>query len=354
MTELDIQKTVKKSNILNEMRNANASMAVYRLFCVYLAHLPMNSDSNRVEFTLADYARITGLDRPRSVDIKVQAENVVATTATIMNLDGGFDVYSLFLDFKLFKRDEQWIVSLECNPLIAPMIREQRGRFLRYKLYNTIRLKSYNQQRIYELLKQYERLGEREISLADLREFLSIGEKEYPVWGDFSQKVLKVAQKALREHTDICFEYEPIKRRNTVKGVRFIIRKNEAFIDQLNIEDFLPETEVECDGEELEPFEVESAEYQDDLEDQMHFEAPEATDEWALFREVLPDDLTDGQIRYLVDVARKNVPFSLLGTERDLAARELLREKVLILEAYHKPVYSKVKFLKQAIEEDWQ
>ena len=256
--ELDVTKTVKKSNILNELRNANASLIEYRLFCVYLAHIPMNSDDNVVKFSLADYAKIAGLDRPRYLDLKAQAENIVGMTATIENGEGGFSVYSLFSEFKLFKEDEQWMVSLECNAKIAPKIREQRGRFLRYKLYNTIYLKSYNQQRIYELLKQYERIGARAIDLADLRAYLSIGDNEYPVWGDFSQKVLKVAQKALRENTDIYFEYAPIKKKGKVVAVRFDIYKNHSFIDQLRIDDFLPPTEFDEASYEGEALDVRS------------------------------------------------------------------------------------------------
>lgn len=254
-TELDISKTVKKSNVLNELRNSNASLVEYRLFCVYLAHLPMNSENNVVKFSLADYARIVGLDRPRKNDLYAQAENIVQLVATIDNQDGGFSTYSLFSEFKLFKdkETEQWTVSLECNSKIAPMIREQKNRFLRYKLYNTIYLKSYNQQRIYELLKQYERIGSRDISLVDLRAFLSIEDNEYPLWYTFSRDVLKVAQKALKESTDIYFDYEPWKKGRKVVGVKFTIHKNHSFIDQLRLDDFLPDEAIEADydGDEI-------------------------------------------------------------------------------------------------------
>lgn len=252
--ELDVKKTVKKSNMLNELRNANTSMAEYRLFCVYLAHVPMNSDNNEVTFKLADYARIVGLDRPRKEDIELQAHNIVSRTAQIDDVEtGGFEVVPIFQRFKLTHETDGWYVTLACNNDIAPMIREQKGKFLRYKLYNTIYLKSYNQQRIYELLKQYERVGVRVIELDDLREYLSISKNEYPVWGDFSQKVLKVAQKALKENTDIYFDYEPIKKGRPVVAVRFNIYKNDAFIDQLRIDEFLPDAAIEegYEGEEI-------------------------------------------------------------------------------------------------------
>lgn len=251
--DLDAKKTVKKSNVLNELRNANASLVEYRLFCVYLAHLPMGSDSNTVTFRLSDYAKIAGLKRPRKDDLEAQSENLISMTAKVDGPDGGFRRLALFSEFKLHRQDDEWMVSLECNPKIAPMIREQKGKFLRYKLYNTIFLKSFNQQRLYELLKQYERIGERTISLKDLREYLSIEEHQYPVWSVFARDVLQKSQTALKENTDICFEYEPIKKGRPVVAVRFIISKNQAFEDRLQIDEHLPDAgdAEDYDGDEL-------------------------------------------------------------------------------------------------------
>lgn len=254
--ELDQNKTVKKSNVLNELRNANASLVEYRLFCVYLAHLPMNSTDNLVTFTLADYARIAGLKRPKKDDLEEQSDNLLDMKAKIYHPNGGWKKMNMFSYFDLFLQDGQWMVSIKCTDDIAPMIREQKGQFLRYKLYNTIFLKSYNQQRLYELLKQYEKIGTRTIPLKDLREYLSIGEKEYPVWGVFSRDVLKKCQQSIKENTDICFDFEPIrgaKRGKPVVAVKFTISKNKDFVDRLQIEQHLPDAgeSGEYDGEEL-------------------------------------------------------------------------------------------------------
>lgn len=253
---LDTTKTVKKSNLLNELRNANASLVEYRLFCVYLAHLPMDSDNNVVTFTLDDYAKIAGLKRPRADDLEKQADNLLDMRARIPNPGGGFRKLNIFSEFSLFKQNEKWMVSLECTSNIAPLIREQGARYLRYKLYNTIFLKSYNQQRLYELLKQYQRIGERTISLPDLRDFLSIDEHQYPVWGVFARDVLKVSQQAIAESTDICFEFEPIrdnKRGKPVVAVRFTIKRNNNYVDRLNIEQHMPNASelADYDGDEL-------------------------------------------------------------------------------------------------------
>lgn len=354
MNELDVKKTVKKSNVLNEIRNANASLVEYRLFCVYLAHLPINSEDNVVTFRLADYARITGLDRPRHADLEAQSHNLLKLTALIKTEDGGFVNRNLFCEFKLYRENEEWMVSLECNPKIAPMIREQKGRFLRYKLYNTLYLKSYNQQRLYELLKQYEKIGERLIELEDLRAFLSIADNEYPVWGDFAQKVLKVAQKALKEHTDIFFDYEPIKKGRKVISVKFYIQKNEAFIDQLCIDDILPEQEtvVTYDEEEI------------------TVRADELGEEERTKRENLCEGLHNGfydeftyvQLEELVNLASHHIDQDRVddlmskgcthGDARNICIEEYIRRKILLANA-KKDVSHRYAFIKAAVANDY-
>ena len=237
------------------MRNATTSMAEYRLFCVYLAHFNMNdANDDTVTFKLSDYAKIVELKRPRKEDLEAQAQNIVSTTLQINNPETGeFEVYSVFKKFKLHHEVDGWYVTLKGNDELSPHLREQSKKFIRYKLYNTIFLKSFNQQRIYELLKQYEKIGERTIALEELRAYLSIGDEEYPVWGVFARDVLKVAQKALKENTDISFEYEGIKRGRPVVAVKFTIKPNGAYKDRLKIGGFLPtpESSEDYNGEEI-------------------------------------------------------------------------------------------------------
>ena len=110
---------------------------------------------------------------------------------------------------------------------------------------------------MYEILKQYEHLGKREISVKALRELLGIADNEYPRWNNFKAKVLDSCQKALKETTDICYTYE---RGKTGAGgkwytIIFTIIKNEPISKQMSIfegfEQYLPEPELEENPERL-------------------------------------------------------------------------------------------------------
>ena len=286
--ELDIKKTVKKSNVLNEMRQSDMTMVEYRLFCIYLAHFSIDNDKNELVFKLSDYAAITDLNSFKKRDLERQAVNLVRATVKLANDKGGFSVYSVFKRFDLEQGDDGWQVRLAINEDLLPFIKEQSSRFIRYRLYNTIFLKSFNQQRIYELLKQYERLGERTVELKDLREYLSIKPDEYPVWYDFSSKVLKVAQASIAENTDIKFEYEGIRHGRKVGAVKFTIHKNEAYKDRLRLVGWLPK------------------EILSDYYDGSEFAVKPSNSNYVEYRKVLsaPDALTDAQLAEIVELIK--------------------------------------------------
>lgn len=245
--KLKLDSTVKKSNILNEMRNATTSMLEYRIFCICMAHLETGNDSDKVIFSLRDYTQIIGLDRPRKDDLIIQAKNLISKTIVVKDGGDGFKVLSVFKEYELKNESGEYYVHLVLNDRILPYLKEQRKNFIRYKLYNTLFLKSFHHQRIYELLKQYEKLEERTIPLNDLREYLSIKPHEYPVWPDFSRKVLRTAQAAIAENTDIKFEYEGIRHGRKVGAVKFTIYKNEAYKDRLQLVGWLPKELTEED-----------------------------------------------------------------------------------------------------------
>ena len=101
---------------------------------------------------------------------------------------------------------------------------ELKREFTSYKLENVVKLKSSYAIRIYELLKQYEKLEERSFFLRDLRKILG-AEDIYPAYGNFKQRVLIPAQQELKRKTDINFEIEEIKVGRKVERVKFVILK---------------------------------------------------------------------------------------------------------------------------------
>ena len=138
--------------------------------------------------------------------------HIFASVETVVTNDG--DSYILF----------------EVPKKIKPILTATTERYKDFALENFIGISSFYSKRVYELLKQYERIGERTFTIDDLRNVLAIEESEYRLYGHFKKRIIDKAQEDLLRCTDISFTYEEIKKRGTkqVTSIRFIIRANKA------------------------------------------------------------------------------------------------------------------------------
>jgi plasmid replication initiation protein len=115
------------------------------------------------------------------------------------------------------------VIELCFDPKMKPYLLQLKERFTTYRLKEVIQLKSSFSIRIYELLKQYEKIGERIFLLETLKASLGIGPTEYSLYGDFKRRVLLVAQSEVAEKTDISFKFKEIKEGRKVVKIKFII-----------------------------------------------------------------------------------------------------------------------------------
>ena len=117
-------------------------------------------------------------------------------------------------------------IVLSYDPKLKPYFLQLKDNFTKYYLENILELKSFYSIRIYELVKQYENIKSREITIDELKEILDIG-NSYKLYGHFKEKVLTVAQKEINEKTDINLTFEEIKKIRKVTGIKFNIERKE-------------------------------------------------------------------------------------------------------------------------------
>ena len=117
-------------------------------------------------------------------------------------------------------------VELRFDPNMRPFLLQLKSRFTNYHLSNVVQLKSQFSIRIYELLKQYEKIGKRAFGLYDLRSILGIEEDQYQQYTDFRKRVILAAQAELEEKTDICFTFKETRVSRKVDVITFLIKAN--------------------------------------------------------------------------------------------------------------------------------
>ena len=245
MSELFETAIVEKRNVLNELRSNNMTLQELRFFSIYLSKInPWDKSTRVVRFPLDDFRRIMGLGYDMNIThFKYTIRHILQQIVEIPNEKGsGYTAFQLFKRAKIEKNEQnEWYVEFDAHDDALPLMFDFKNRYFKYELWNALRLKSTNQVRMYEILKQYEGVGKRELTVKEIRELLGISAKEYDRWERFRVRVLDSCQQALKETTDICYTYE---RGRVGKGgkwlsIIFYIEKNENYVDKLTLEEFI-------------------------------------------------------------------------------------------------------------------
>ncbi|WP_297430061.1 replication initiation protein [Clostridium sp.] len=98
--------------------------------------------------------------------------------------------------------------------------------YTKYQLQNIMQFKSTYSFRLYELLKQYENIGYRVISIDNLRIIFDINKDQYPKYANLKQKVINIAVNEINKNSDLSIEFEELKDGRKVISIKFIIKSN--------------------------------------------------------------------------------------------------------------------------------
>ena len=113
-------------------------------------------------------------------------------------------------------------VELEFSPKMRPYLLQLK-QYTLYNLRDVMRLKASYSVRIYELLKQYQKLrGDRYFEIVDLKETLGIDPSRYKLYGDFKRRIIQPSIKELNNKTDMTVRIEEKKKSRRVVGIKFI------------------------------------------------------------------------------------------------------------------------------------
>ena len=241
--KLDLSFKIERSNELNQLSPKGMTLTEIRFLAIYQAKINARKPETRtVTFPLAEFCEIMNIKRVNITPIKNIVDSLLCKPVHLPCEDGkkGFEAVPLFNKCKVVQEnDGKWYVDIECHEDVVPYMFEMKRNYFTYELWNALKLKSINQVRMYEILKQYEKIGERLILLDDLKAMLGIGKKQYVSFKDFRKYVIEVCQKALEQYTDIKYTFEPIKQGRKIHALKFTITKNENFKDDLKLREFI-------------------------------------------------------------------------------------------------------------------
>ncbi|WP_376414959.1 replication initiation protein [Streptomyces sp. NPDC055954] len=211
---------VTKSNMLIEA-NYKLGVVEQKIILCLASHItPADSDFKTYTLPIQEFSDLLSLKgTPKYTELKQITKDLMKKVFEVRIKKKVIQVS--WLSYVAYNETEG-TVDIRFDPFLRPYLLQLKREFTSYKLENVVKLKSSYAIRIYELLKQYERLKERSFYLKDLRKMLG-AEDIYPAYGNFKQRVLVPAQKELKAKTDISFEIEEIRTGRRVDKIKFFI-----------------------------------------------------------------------------------------------------------------------------------
>lgn len=219
---------VTKSNDLVEARY-HFSIWETRVFTKLVSLIqPGDEDFKKYKLQIRDLVSFFGVnDNDAYVKIKAVPDNLLKKVVTIPYTENGEERFlktGLIAQASIPKKKEGYI-ELSFHPDLKPYLLQLKRTFLSYDIRNVLKISSVYSIRIYELLKQYEKIGYREFDIDTLKVILGVSDK-YKLYGHFKSRIILKAQDDLKLHTDICFSFKEIKAGRKVIAILFEINTN--------------------------------------------------------------------------------------------------------------------------------
>ena len=229
LVETNQSNFVTKSNKLIEANYRLGAIEQKIILCLASNIQPTDSDFKTYTLPIKEFAILIGVKgQHKYSDLRKVTKELMQKVFEV-RIDKKV-IQVAWLSYVAYNESEGTI-DIRFDPFLRPYLLELKREFTSYKLENVVQLKSTYAIRIYELLKQYEKIQERTFSLNGLRRLLG-AEDIYPAYGNFKQRVLVPAQKELKNKTDISFDLEEIKTGRKVTKVKFIIQSGKQIDEE--------------------------------------------------------------------------------------------------------------------------
>jgi len=227
-TEKQVQENefIVQHNNLIEARY-HLTLQEKRLMCWLASQVqPTDKDFKEHELSIKDFASLINVRGDHLYNaLNSITHKLMQKIITIRELKKkGFTKAALLGGAKYYEGDG--VIKLSFHPYLKPYMLQLSERFTKISLGDIMGLKSIHAIRIYELLKQYENIGKREISLEDLRTYCGIEEKKYKNINDLKRFLLEISKKEINNKTDIFIDYKSIKNSRKINAFQFIIKPN--------------------------------------------------------------------------------------------------------------------------------
>jgi len=180
--------------------------------------------TGKVRIEASDYAERTGTDlRNAYKDIRNGCLELMKTIITTKQ--GKSTQLCVVVSWMEYHEDDGWL-DATFTQWIAPYIQHlTKIGYTTIAVDDALKFRRFYTIRLFELMMQFQKTGERYISLEDLRTVFQIEQKLYPRWADFRNRVIEPSVKEIESKTEWCVAWEPVKTGRKITSLSFIFER---------------------------------------------------------------------------------------------------------------------------------
>ena len=180
-------------------------------------------DFNILSLDIRDFFKLLGTTKERYTEVR-EIVRELRKKEVIINTDKGEIITGWLSSMEYVKN--KGIIELEFSKKLIPYLLQLKEKFTRYQLKNILYLRNKHSIRIYELLKQYENIGNRTFTVDELKKILML-EGQYNRFSNFESRVLKPTMEEINDYTDLKVSYEKIKKGRAIHSIKYKIELKE-------------------------------------------------------------------------------------------------------------------------------
>ncbi len=239
---------IEKSNILNTLRCGNMGLTELRFFCLYLSKLnARNPEKRTIQMSIAEFEELFDV-KFNSTMFNYKIEKIMSRTVKIKE-NNDIRIIALYSEFRWNSKNYKTL-NVTCNYDIVPYLFELKKNYTKYMIENIVKLDSVQKIRLYEILKQYEKLGMIKFNIVDLQEMMCCAIREFKF---FKRDTLTPAIRDINQYTDIQVSYEKNLSCRKVVALTFTIDKKKIFsadnVDEQSVDTTIQSLYYRCKEE---------------------------------------------------------------------------------------------------------
>lgn len=223
--ELSGDYSVVKNNSLITARY-KLSLAEQRLILTLMSKIKAD-DKTLMEYELdiQDFFELLGMSSDKNHAALKNTCKELAGRVVSIDTGNGFIAYSWLHHVEYLEK--QGRVILQLHEYLKPfLLWAKENVYTKYTLGMALSFTSAYTIRVYELMKQYENLRQREISIKDFKLMLGITGSEYKQYANLKEKIIEKSINEINDKSDLLVTYKEIKDARKVVALSFTLKEN--------------------------------------------------------------------------------------------------------------------------------